>query len=347
MSTTSVLFDAPGPKARARYRTMAIVGGVLLLAVLAFVIVKMLDLPEPVTRPRNNQLTAEKWAPFLTASAWVNYLLPGLLGTLVAAVVAVVLSLVFGMLLGIGRLVQGARGGRHFWRALCSFSFRSARGNWLCGGFVEFFRSVPVLMMMLFAYHFGLRGLGITGAILPFFGVVVGLTFYNSCVIAELVRSGVNSLPKGQKEAGLAIGLTPMVTLTTILLPQAITAMLPSMLSQLVVILKDSALGYMISYGELLRSGINLSTAFANLIPTMIVLAAMYIVINSLLTNAAAKVQARLRRAPQAISAPVIAGMVPQPASEPQVPLTLMPPPEPDEPPTLRHHREKRHHDGD
>ena len=329
MSTTSVLFDAPGPKARARYRTMAIVGGVLLLAVLAFVIVKMLDLPEPVTRPRNNQLTAEKWAPFLTASAWVNYLLPGLLGTLVAAVVAVVLSLVFGMLLGIGRLVQ----------------VRWVR--WLCGGFVEFFRSVPVLMMMLFAYHFGLRGLGITGAILPFFGVVVGLTFYNSCVIAELVRSGVNSLPKGQKEAGLAIGLTPMVTLTTILLPQAITAMLPSMLSQLVVILKDSALGYMISYGELLRSGINLSTAFANLIPTMIVLAAMYIVINSLLTNAAAKVQARLRRAPQAISAPVIAGMVPQPASEPQVPLTLMPPPEPDEPPTLRHHREKRHHDGD
>lgn len=329
MSAQAVLFDAPGPKARARHRLLTIIGGLVLLAILAFVIVRMLDLPEPETRPRNNQLAAEKWAPFLTVSAWVDYLLPGLLGTLVAAVVSVVLSLIFGLLFGVGRLVQ----------------VRWVR--WVCGAFVEFFRSVPVLMMMLFAYYFGLRVLGITGSILPFFGVVVGLTFYNSCVIAELVRSGVNSLPKGQKEAGLAVGLTPMATLTTILLPQAITAMLPSMLSQLVVILKDSALGYMISYGELLRSGINLSTAFANLIPTMIVLAAMYIVINSLLTNAAAKVQARLRRAPQAISAPVIAGMVPQPASEPQVPLTLMPPPEPDEPPTLRHHREKRHHDGD
>ncbi|MCW5952258.1 MAG: amino acid ABC transporter permease [Propionibacteriaceae bacterium] len=329
MSTQSVLFDAPGPKSRARYRLMAIVGGLLLLAILAFVIVKMLDLPEPTTRPRNNQLTPEKWAPFLTASAWVNYLLPGLLGTLVAALVSVVLSLVFGMLLGIGRLVQ----------------VRWVR--WICGAFVEFFRSVPVLMMMLFAYHFGLRGLGITGAILPFFGVVVGLTFYNSCVIAELVRSGVNSLPNGQKEAGLAIGLTPMATLTTILLPQAITAMLPSMLSQLVVILKDSALGYMISYGELLRSGINLSTAFANLIPTMIVLAAMYIVLNSLLTSAAGKVQARLRKAPQVIMPSPTAGMVPALASEPQVPYTLMPPPEPDEPPTLRHPRDHRHRDLD
>lgn len=329
MSTQSVLFDVPGPKARARYRLLAIAGGLLLLAILAFVIVKMLDLPEPTTRPRNNQLTPEKWAPFLTASAWVNYLLPGLLGTLVAAVVSVALSLVFGMLLGIGRLVE----------------VRWVR--WLCGAFVEFFRSVPVLMMMLFAYHFGLRGLGITGAVLPFFGVVVGLTFYNSCVIAELVRSGVNSLPNGQKEAGLAIGLTPMATLTTILLPQAITAMLPSMLSQLVVILKDSALGYMISYGELLRSGINLSTAFANLIPTMLVLAAMYIVLNSLLTSAAGKVQARLRKAPQVIMPSPTAGMVPQAASEPQVPYTLMPPPEPDEPPTLLHPRDRRRRGAD
>jgi glutamate transport system permease protein len=309
---------------------LAIIGGLVLAAVLVFVIVKLLDLPapDPAIRARNNQLAPEKWAPFLTGSAWVNYLLPGLLGTLVAAVVSVVLSLVFGMLLGLGRLVQ----------------VRWIR--WVCGAFVEFFRSVPVLMMMLFAYHFGLRGLGITGAVLPFFGVVVGLTFYNSCVIAELVRSGVNSLPNGQKEAGLAIGLTPMATLSTILLPQAITAMLPSMLSQLVVILKDSALGYMISYGELLRSGINLSTAFANLIPTMLVLAAMYIVINALLTGAAARVQARLRRAPQVIVASPTAGMVPQAASEPQVPYTLMPPPEPDEPPTLRHPREHRRHRG-
>jgi len=326
-SEASVLFDAPGPKARARYRTIAIVGTLLMIAVLVFVVIRMLDLPEPTTRPRNNQFAPEKWLPFLDPSTWVNYLLPGLVGTLLAAVVAVVLSLVFGLLLGIGRLVR----------------LRWVR--WACGVFVEFFRSVPVLMMMIFAYYVGVYALRITGSVAPFFGVVVGLTLYNSCVIAELVRSGVNALPLGQREAGLAIGLTPMATLVTILLPQAITAMLPSMLSQLVVILKDSALGYMINYLELMRAGTNLAAVFGNLIPTMLVLAVMYIIMNSTLTRAASAVQRRLRRAPQVLDLNITAGMVPQPASEPQVPPTLLPPPGVDEPPTLVHHRQRRPHD--
>ena len=204
----SVLFDAPGPKARGRYRTIAIVGTVAMVALLVFVVIRMLDLPEPTTRGRNNQFAPEKWLPFLDPSTWINYLIPGLVGTLLAAAVSVVLSLVFGMLLGVGRLVQ----------------VRWVR--WACGVFVEFFRSVPVLMMMIFAYYVGVYALRITGSVAPFFGVVVGLTLYNSCVIAELVRSGVNALPSGQREAGLAIGLTPMTTLATILLPQAVTAML-------------------------------------------------------------------------------------------------------------------------
>lgn len=296
----SVLFDAPGPKARVRYRLLAVIGALALLALLGYILVRLAD-------PSNNQLTAEKWLPFLTATAWTSYLLPGLLGTLLAAVVAVVLSIVFGLLLGIGRLVEN----------------RWVRGA--CGAFVEFFRSVPVLMMMLFAYYFGLFGLKITGSALPFFGVVVGLTMYNSCVLAELVRSGVHALPKGQREAGLAVGLTPVATLTTILLPQAITAMLPSMLSQLVVILKDSALGSMIAYLELLRSGTYLATAYANLIPTLIVLAVLYILINSVLTRLAGVVQDRLRSGPRGLSTQkVTAGFVPQPASEPDGPSSLV-----------------------
>jgi glutamate transport system permease protein len=302
MSEASVLFDAPGPRARVRYRVVAAAGALVLLGVLAFVLVRLAN-------PANNQLTAAKWMPFLTPVAWTSYLLPGLAGTLLAAVIAVVLSIVFGLLLGIGRLVPNR------WI------------RWACGAFVEFFRSVPVLMMMLFAYYAGLFGLRISGASLPLFGVVVGLTVYNSCVLAELVRSGVNSLPAGQRESGLAIGLTPMQTLTSILLPQAITAMLPSMLSQLVVILKDSALGTMISYLELLHSGINLATAYANLIPTLIVLAVLYIVINSALTRVAGLVEARLRRGPRAVvTQHITAGFVPEPAAEPDVPPTLMPP---------------------
>ena len=223
--------------------------------------------------------------------------------------ISVALAIVFGLLLGIGRLA------RHRWV------------RWACGAFVEFFRSVPVLTMMLFAYYAGIYALHIGGSFLPLFGVVVGLTVYNSCVLAELVRSGVYSLPRGQRESGLAIGLTPLQTLTTILLPQAITAMLPSMLSQLVVILKDSALGSMIAYSELLRAGTNLSTAFANLIPTMIVLAVMYIGINSGLTRLAGTVERRLRSDTRGITPQLVtAGFVPEKAAEPDVPKTMMPP---------------------
>ena len=195
-----------------------------------------------------------------------------------------VLSAVLGILLGMGRL--------------SGFALLRV----VCGVFVEFFRSVPVLMMMLFSYFVGLYAIGITGEALSLFGVVAGLTFYNSCVIAELIRSGVGSLPRGQREAGLAIGLTPTQTLTAILLPQAITAMLPSIISQLVVILKDSALGYIINYAELIRAGQNFSTNYGNLIPTLMVVGVMFIVINYLLTRLARFIERRLqisRRGPR------------------------------------------------
>ena len=159
--------------------------------------------------------------------------------------------------------------------------------------------------------------LKISGSALPLFGAVVGLTFYNSCVIAELVRSGVGSLPRGQREAGYAIGLTTGQTMTAILLPQAITAMLPSIVSQLVVILKDSALAYAITYLELLRAGQNLAVYRGNLIPTFIVLAVIYIVINWALTRLARALEARLRSGRRGIRpGPLNVGVDPALAAE-------------------------------
>ena len=274
----TVLFDAPGPKARALYRVIAVVGVVILLALIGLVIAGLAN-------PDNNQLTAEKWVPFVEAESWTAYLIPGLIGTLQAAAIAVVLAIILGLILGMGRLSEV--------RILRIAS----------GAFVEFFRAVPVLVMMFFAYYFGLYILKISGPQLPLFGVVVGLTFYNASVIAELIRSGVGSLPRGQREAGLAMGMTPTQTLTAVLLPQAVTAMLPSIISQLVVILKDSALGYAINYLELLRAGQNLATFRGNLIPTLIVLAAIYIVINYGLTKLASAVEQRLRTGKRGIRA--------------------------------------------
>ncbi len=271
MSTQAVLFDVPGPRALRTYRIIGVLAVLALLGLLALII-------RGLANPDDNQFTAEKWAPFLDSVTWTAYLLPGLVDTLRAAGIAVVLSIVIGLVLGVGRL-SGSR---------------VLRG--VCGAYVELFRSVPVLVMMIFAYFFAVFVLRIPGDAASLFGVVAGLTLYNSSVIAELIRSGVFSLPKGQREAGLAVGLTPFQTMTAILLPQAITSMLPSLLSQLVVILKDTALGYIINYPELIRGGQNLATNFGNLIPSFIVLAAMFIIINYALTLVARVVEQRLQR---------------------------------------------------
>ena len=294
MSVPAVLFDEPGPRARARHRVLGVVGALVILGLLALVVRGLAD-------PDNDQLTAEKWSPFLDGETWTAYLLPGLAATLKAAGAAVVLSGVFGVLLGLGRLSQA----------------RVVRG--VCGALVEFLRSVPVLVMMLFVYYFCIFVLGVLGDTSTFVGVVGGLTLYNSAVIAELIRSGVFALPKGQREAGLAIGLTPRQTLVTVLLPQAVTAMLPSLISQLVVILKDTALGYIISYTDLLRSGTTLSSAYGNLIPTLIVVAVMFIVINYALSLVARLVERRLqqsRRGPRPVAGTMPPGAVVGPAPE-------------------------------
>jgi glutamate transport system permease protein len=271
----SVLFDAPGPRARRRHLVIAVVGSLGILGLLYLVISAL---------AAKGQFTADKWSPFLDPVTWTSYLLPGLRATLVAAFFSVILAIVCGILLGMGRLSE------------------AAPVRWACGVFVEFFRAVPVLMMMLFAYYVFLFGLQISGEALPLLGVIAGLTFYNSSVIAELIRSGVGSLPKGQREAGLAIGLTPFAALRLVLLPQAITIMLPSIVSQLVVILKDSALGFLILYPELVRSGQTLASLEGNIIPTFIVIAAIFIIINYLLTRLAHYLERRLqarRRGPR------------------------------------------------
>ncbi len=271
----SVLFDAPGPKARFRYNLIAVIGG-LVIAGLIILLIRALA--------AKGQFTGARWGPFLESETWTAYLLPGLRATLLAAFFAIILAVVCGILLGMGRLSQ----------------LRGVR--WACGTFVEFFRAVPVLMMMLFAYYVFLFGFQISGDLLPLYGVVAGLSFYNSSVIAELIRSGVGSLPAGQREAGLSIGLTSFQTLRLVLLPQSITLMLPSIVSQLVVVLKDSALGFLILYPELVRSGQTLAALKGNLIPTFLVIAAIFIVVNYLLTLLARYLERRLqasRRAPK------------------------------------------------
>lgn len=259
MSTQSVLFDAPGPRARRNIVIANIAGVVALLGVAAFVVVKMGE---------KGQWSPELWGILVDPSTWLNYLLPGLRNTLIAAAVAIAGSLVFGFVFGLGRLASN-----RFLR-------------WFCGLVVEFFRAVPVLIMMIAGWL--LFAQTIPGVVprgqTPFVGVVIGLTLYNGSVIAELIRSGVHGLPRGQREAGLAIGMTRGQSIWSIELPQAIVAMLPSLVSQFVVILKDTALGSIVTYMELLRYA-QILGGRGGLLQILVGVAVVFIVLNWLLTR--------------------------------------------------------------
>jgi glutamate transport system permease protein len=264
-----VLFDAPGPRALVRNRIITIVTVIVTLLVLWVVYSKLQS---------KGQLAAAKWEPFLTANLWKTYILPGVQGTLTAAAVSIVLALALGFLLGVGRMSTHP-----------AIRLPSAV-------FVEFFRAVPVLIMMIFAYFFYAQYDVFPSKHLALAGVITGLTLYNGAVIAEIVRAGVNALPRGQSEAASALGLRWGQTMRAILLPQAITSMLPVLISQMVVVLKDTAIGYQITFLEMVRQGTQVGSAYGNYVPALIVIAALMIAVNFTLSWFATWLEGRLRR---------------------------------------------------
>jgi len=267
---SSVLYDTPGPNAKRRNVVLSVVFVALLALVLWWVWQKMDD---------KGQLKWSLWQPFTTSEAWTTYLLPGLGDTLKAAALAMVIALPLGAFFGISRMSD------HRWVRVPA------------GVVVEFFRSIPVLLLMLFANEFYARSTNVTTEDRPLYAVITALVLYNASVLAEVVRAGILALPRGQTEAAYAIGLRKGQTMTSILLPQAVTAMLPAIVSQLVVIVKDTALGgVMIGYTELLNSRSTLAANYANVIPSFIVVAIIFIIVNFTLTSFASWLEGRLRR---------------------------------------------------
>lgn len=269
MTASTVLYDAPGPRALIRNRVFSGAALVAIAALVWFVGMKL---------QAKGQLTAQKWEPFATADLWRTYVVPGVQGTLTAAVLSIGSAMALGIVLGVGRL-----------------SRRSAI-RWVSAALVEFFRAVPVLIMMIFAFFLFAQYDVFPARQLALAGVVTGLTLYNGAVIAEIVRAGVNALPRGQSEAASAIGLRPGQTMRLILLPQAITAMLPALVSQLVVVLKDTAIGYQITFLEMVRQGTLIGSQYSNYVPALFVIAVLMIAVNVTLSWLAVRLEARLRR---------------------------------------------------
>jgi glutamate transport system permease protein len=277
----SVLFDAPGPKAVARQRTYTVVASVLLVGVLAYVIYRLWD---------NGQFAYALWEPFVTpryaqaiARAWYE--------TVSMASLAVLCALVFGVIFGVGKLSDHAP---------------VRWGAWVV---VEFFRAVPVIMLMIFAFYAVFDSLAISSG--AYWSVVLALTVYNGAVLAEVFRAGINALPKGQSEAAYAIGMRKTQVMRIVLLPQAVKIMVPAIISQMVVALKDTSLILIVFPIGLTKIPKQLPQTFNNVVPTVLVIAGIYILTNLVLTAIAHWAQKRFVGEKEMLAVSAVGGAPP------------------------------------
>ncbi|MCA2183034.1 amino acid ABC transporter permease [Nonomuraea glycinis] len=275
---TSVLFDTPGPRGRVRNHLLTLISAVAVAAAL-FWVYRGFD--------AKGQWEGKIWQPFLEADTWEFYIIPGLIGTLQAAALAAVLAVAFGAIFGLARLSD------HAWIRVPA------------GLVVEVFRAIPLLLLIFFIFYLAPNMFG--GGDYAFIAVVLGLTLYNGSVLAEVVRAGVQAVPRGQSEAAYAIGMRKGQVMRMVLLPQAITVMMPAIVSQLVVLLKDTALGYIIAYVDLLNTGFKILPAvhFGSLIPAAIVIGIIYVALNMALSYVANLLERRSRRSRKTSAKPV------------------------------------------
>ncbi|MEJ7832574.1 MAG: amino acid ABC transporter permease [Nocardioides sp.] len=255
--TSSVLFDSPGPRTIVRHRVYTVVTLLVILALAAIFVQRLND---------TGQFAYAKWEPFLTPKYLQALLVDGLLKTLQMAFFAVIFAVVFGVLFGVGKLSD----------------HRLVRLP--CWAVVEFFRAVPVLLLMILFFS-------AQNASNEFWCVVAALTLYNGAVLAEVFRAGILAVPTGQAEAAYALGMRKSQVMAVILLPQAVKIMIPAIVSQCVVALKDTSLGAAIAAPGLTLVGDSISGGFNNLIQTTFVVASIYIVINLILTAIATLAQ--------------------------------------------------------
>ena len=258
----SVLFDAPGPKTVARHRLYTIVSAIALLAIVGLIVFQLW---------RKDQFASRLWEPFVTPNI-VQFLLEGVSKTLQAAVFAIAGALALGAVLGIGKLSEH--------RLL----------RWPAWSVVEFFRATPLLLVIIATWYFVLGAKPGTPA---FLALVIGLVLYNGAVFAEIFRAGINAVPKGQSEAAYAIGMRKSLVMRVVLVPQAVKIMLPALISQAVVALKDTSLGYAITAPGLTIAGKQVFGTFRNTLQTAFVVALIYITLNLLLTWLATWAQKR------------------------------------------------------
>ncbi|MCX4820304.1 amino acid ABC transporter permease [Streptomyces sp. NBC_01142] len=266
MTDSTALYDIPGPRTRRRHRAYGVLSTVVIVALFGWILYLLFD---------TGQFTATKWSPF-EYKGIQELLLRGLGNTLKAFALAAVFSLALGGVLAAGRLSE----------------HRAVR--WVATVVVEFFRAMPVLVMIFFIF--------VALKVQPLPALVAGLTLYNGSVLAEVFRAGVNSVERGQREAAYSLGMRKTQVMSYVLVPQGLRAMLPTIISQLVVALKDTSLGYLITYEEFLHAGKLIASNLdydLPFIPVVMVISPIYIGMCMLLSWFANWVAGRQQRSPK------------------------------------------------
>lgn len=255
-SMRDALYEAPGPRTKKRIVIGTVVSSVVLVALVAWILVRFYQM---------GQFDAQYWSFFARWTTW-RYLLEGFLGTVEVALTAGAIALVLGILFMFGRLSKNC---------VVSTIFKVV---------INFFRGIPSLLLIYF-FFLVLPAYGINMS--AFWMITLPVSLTASGVLAEVFRAGVNAVPKGQREAGLCIGMTEGKVMRKIILPQAIRYVIPSLISQLVVVVKDTTVAYVVSFPDMLQNARVLISNYSALVSTYFVVAVLYILINYAINQAA------------------------------------------------------------
>jgi len=256
---SAVLFDVPGPQAQRRARIGAAVAAVLATVLVGLVLWKL---------AAEGEFESELWEDLRQPNI-ARAIGQGLTSTLSAAASAIVLSVAFGAVLAVARLSD-----HRVFRIPAVIV-------------IEFFRAVPLLLLIMFVFF------GFSNLFSDYWSLVLALMLYNGSVLAEVFRAGVNAVPRGQSEAAYAIGMRKSQVMGSVLLPQAVTIMLPAIISQCVVVLKDTALGVIIAYGDLVFQANLIAESVNHTIVPLALAALIFIVINYSLSRLATWLERR------------------------------------------------------
>ena len=265
ITARDMLYEEPGPKAKLRIR---VVTGISLAAIaaLAVVVIRQFYI--------TGQLDPKYWSFFARATTW-TFLGKGLLGTLEAAIMAGILAFTAGFLLMLGRISR----------------FRILRG--ICTALIAFTRGVPTLLFIYFFFlvvpQFGIQ-------MSAFWKISIPVAISACGVVAEVLRSGVNAVPKGQTEAALSLGMRDGSVFLKVVFPQAIRYVIPALIAELVIVVKDTTFAYVVNFPDLMQNAKVLISNYDALLSVYLVVAVIYILINYLLNRLSDTVAARQRR---------------------------------------------------